>query len=469
MPGAGRSRRRGRRRTPLRLLSARPRARSPRALRPGSAPETVRHARTRWSSARAYRRRKPFPHEERAATVPLSGGASCGHTVDVGHAEPLLSPERARIADARGANAALLAHAAGRHRGDPLGRSHGSRRPRPAAPLRLRAPGAARCSRDLRGAHRAPRRLPRLRPLPQEPQPRRLRALLLARAARRLERLLRGRPGDRRQPARPLRDVGEDLRRLLGSAVLAFAAFAPPRRIRVGRGRAGRGHALDSCGAARGGRNRVRPWLPAPDGRRARSDAGRREPASLSTGTCAVLVAQLLGMGLYVLAAIGFAHKAHRDEGRADDVARGRGRVRGVRPPQLLPVPVACTPTGSTSATSSGSRSTSRSSFAAVQEIRSYWEKVSQTAVLEERRRIARDLHDGLAQELAFIGRNLRSLDADDPTVARVSASAARALSESRLAHRRADEADRRAARARARGGRPRDGRTARGRTSTSS
>ena len=72
--------------------------------------------------------------------------------------------------------------------------------------------------------------------------------------------------------------------------------------------------------------------------------------------------------------------------------------------------------------------------FAAVQEIRSYWEKVSQTAVLEERRRIARDLHDGLAQELAFIGRNLRSLDGDDPTVARVSASAARALSESRLA-----------------------------------
>ena len=72
--------------------------------------------------------------------------------------------------------------------------------------------------------------------------------------------------------------------------------------------------------------------------------------------------------------------------------------------------------------------------FAAVQEIRSYWEKVSQTAVLEERRRIARDLHDGLAQELAFIGRNLRALDGSDPTVARVTASTARALSESRLA-----------------------------------
>jgi signal transduction histidine kinase len=54
--------------------------------------------------------------------------------------------------------------------------------------------------------------------------------------------------------------------------------------------------------------------------------------------------------------------------------------------------------------------------------------------VLEERRRIARDLHDGLAQELAFIGRNLLRLDAREEPVARVAASAERALSESRRA-----------------------------------
>ena len=71
---------------------------------------------------------------------------------------------------------------------------------------------------------------------------------------------------------------------------------------------------------------------------------------------------------------------------------------------------------------------------AAALEISSYWRTQSEKAVLEERRRIARDLHDGLAQELAFIGRNLRSLDHDDETVARVNASAARALSESRRA-----------------------------------
>ena len=39
----------------------------------------------------------------------------------------------------------------------------------------------------------------------------------------------------------------------------------------------------------------------------------------------------------------------------------------------------------------------------AAREIRAYWRDVAEAAVLEERRRLARDLHDGLAQELAFI------------------------------------------------------------------
>jgi signal transduction histidine kinase len=36
-------------------------------------------------------------------------------------------------------------------------------------------------------------------------------------------------------------------------------------------------------------------------------------------------------------------------------------------------------------------------------EIQTYWRRLADAAVLEDRRRIARDLHDGLAQELAFI------------------------------------------------------------------
>jgi signal transduction histidine kinase len=61
----------------------------------------------------------------------------------------------------------------------------------------------------------------------------------------------------------------------------------------------------------------------------------------------------------------------------------------------------------------------------AAREIRSYWRRLSYVAVLEERRRLARDLHDGLAQELAFI--------ASEATGA-VAAAAERALDESRRA-----------------------------------
>jgi signal transduction histidine kinase len=44
-------------------------------------------------------------------------------------------------------------------------------------------------------------------------------------------------------------------------------------------------------------------------------------------------------------------------------------------------------------------------------EIRSYWQGAAASAVVAERRRIARDLHDGAAQELAFVVRRLRGLE----------------------------------------------------------
>ena len=46
----------------------------------------------------------------------------------------------------------------------------------------------------------------------------------------------------------------------------------------------------------------------------------------------------------------------------------------------------------------------------AVQEIQAFWRRSALLAVLEERRRIARDLHDGLAQELAFVATQARVL-----------------------------------------------------------
>jgi signal transduction histidine kinase len=66
----------------------------------------------------------------------------------------------------------------------------------------------------------------------------------------------------------------------------------------------------------------------------------------------------------------------------------------------------------------------------AVSEIRRYWLDATKTAVLEERRRIARDLHDGIAQELAFIGRRAARSDAEGSETIR--AAAERALGETR-------------------------------------
>jgi signal transduction histidine kinase len=67
-------------------------------------------------------------------------------------------------------------------------------------------------------------------------------------------------------------------------------------------------------------------------------------------------------------------------------------------------------------------------------EISSYWRRMSEAAVLEERRRIARDLHDGLAQELAYISRLARAGGAGTPEAVKIQASADRALDESRRA-----------------------------------
>jgi signal transduction histidine kinase len=70
-------------------------------------------------------------------------------------------------------------------------------------------------------------------------------------------------------------------------------------------------------------------------------------------------------------------------------------------------------------------------------EIRSYWRRVASLAVLEERRRLARDLHDGLAQELAFAATQARALaeESDHPRRASlITAATERALDESRRA-----------------------------------
>ena len=67
----------------------------------------------------------------------------------------------------------------------------------------------------------------------------------------------------------------------------------------------------------------------------------------------------------------------------------------------------------------------------AVREIRSYWQRM---AVLEERRRLARDLHDGVAQELAFIATEAVRRNPGPAQLEQIAAAAGRALDESRRA-----------------------------------
>lgn len=69
-----------------------------------------------------------------------------------------------------------------------------------------------------------------------------------------------------------------------------------------------------------------------------------------------------------------------------------------------------------------------------LRDVWSYWHALPRAAVLEERQRIACELHDGVAQELAYLARNLESLDGepDEDDLDRLRRAVERAQLESR-------------------------------------
>jgi signal transduction histidine kinase len=202
------------------------------------------------------------------------------------------------------------------------------------------------------------------------------------------------------------------LARSLGALLFVFAAFATRHELR--RGGPVLALAAVATVAALGTATLfahafAAQWAP--------QDAARLSPIALSQSPLrahpALFVFELLVSLLYGLAAIGFLNLARRRR----DAFYGWLAVAGILAVvshvnySLFPASYA------QSVLYTGD--VFRFAFyvallvGCLREIWSYWNALSAAAVLEDRRRMARDLHDGLAQELAYISRNLDSAAED--------------------------------------------------------
>jgi len=220
--------------------------------------------------------------------------------------------------------------------------------------------------------------------------------------------------------------------RLLGAILFAAAALSPRRPVRSMKLEAG---------AAAGGAAvllalivtvvwSLRDKLPPV----ARPEAPESLANPQLVGHPALVVMQLTAMFAYALAAGGFSHRAERR--REDDLLRwlGAGAVFAT----FAWVNYLLDPTLYSEWLYTGDLL--RFLFyvmlliGALREINEYWRRTAMLAALDERRRLARDLHDGLAQEVAYISRATRLLrhNIDEDVADRIEAAAMRALQESR-------------------------------------
>jgi signal transduction histidine kinase len=221
--------------------------------------------------------------------------------------------------------------------------------------------------------------------------------------------------------------------RLLAIALFAIAAAEPGRRVNVDRvGLRATIAALVTIAAAW----LVTLWLDAhlPA---AVEEAGLQAGQPVLVEHPGVLVIQLNAIAFYLLASWGFTRRALRS---GDDLMRylAAASVLGV----VSQISYATYPSLYSGWFSTGD--VVRIGFyvllmvGAGREIAAYWRGLAEAAALEERRRIARDLHDGLAQELSYIAMQSHRLTAGGtPGAADLDSLAAasnRALDESRRA-----------------------------------
>jgi signal transduction histidine kinase len=219
--------------------------------------------------------------------------------------------------------------------------------------------------------------------------------------------------------------------RLLGAGLLAAASLAPRRRLPAPATSARR--ALLGCLAALAALSLLAigfgAWLPLPIDPTLSPTAATRPRV---VGNPVILGGQLVGMVLLVCAGVGFARRAaaERDE-LMSWLAVGAILAALARLNYFL------FPSQYTDFIYTGDFFALAFQLVllvgAARQIHAYHRTLAEMAVLQERRRMARDLHDGLAQELAFIVSQSRVRGAD-ARLDQLASAAERALDDSRAA-----------------------------------
>jgi signal transduction histidine kinase len=218
--------------------------------------------------------------------------------------------------------------------------------------------------------------------------------------------------------------------RLVAAAAWAHAAFAPGRCVATGLQRTAALAPIAAMAVITTVVVLLEPYLPAGVEVSLSPEASSRPQV---VGHPVVIGVQVLVMTLFALAAIGFLRRFRRE----GDELVGWLAIASI-PAAVARLNYLLFPSLYSEWVYTGD--VFRLLFymlilvAAAREVRSYWRAEADVAVLEERRRLARDLHDGMAQELVFIRRNVRRLERSDPIVQRVEAGVSRALQESRRA-----------------------------------